>query len=263
MNCRACEKTLLEGEERRVAQWVFCEDCFQRLLRQPSVTPGTEPTAAPPGAASDSESEVSRVATDGIGEVPRCHLCEAPLTSGAAWEIGPWAFCDACRRSLTSPTSKLSGRADEEPGSRGPTSPPSEAEESTPKVVQTRVGLGRTALCARCGKRILERAGKVLEGELLCPDCYYSTPVPVVASSSSYSSSNRRSDDGLLSEQAREPSMGACDSCGKSVPSDRLQLVSGFNLCSACVATDGDLALEIARGRHRRHLEALKVRFAS
>jgi hypothetical protein len=55
---------------------------------------------------------------------------------------------------------------------------------------------------------------------------------------------------------------GECDSCGKSVSLGRLEVRGGFSLCRACLSTDPDLALEIARGRHRKRLEELKARFS-
>jgi hypothetical protein len=49
-----------------------------------------------------------------------------------------------------------------------------------------------------------------------------------------------------------------CESCGKAVPQDKLQTVEGFAICQACLSSDDELAVHLARARHQKRLQRLK-----
>ncbi|MCU0571723.1 MAG: hypothetical protein MUC41_01905 [Syntrophobacteraceae bacterium] len=262
MNCKACGKEMAAGEGRQVAQWTFCEACFEELL-EPRPGAGTIELPESSGTSpSDLDEAAASGASTGADDTNGCHLCGKALTPGAGWRLGPWLFCEECRRDLSVTTSRPTDQEEVEAEEPGPAASSHQEDEAVPLVIQTRLSLGRTALCGRCGKRILERAGKVFEGELLCPDCYYSTPVSSPPALSPSPSEAVAVDLGHTEER---PSLspGECDCCGKSVPADRLEVRSGFSLCSACLATDGELALEISQGRHRKRMEELRTRFVS
>jgi hypothetical protein len=49
-----------------------------------------------------------------------------------------------------------------------------------------------------------------------------------------------------------------CESCGKEVAEDKLQTVEGFAICQACLSSDAELAVHLARARHQKRLQRLK-----
>jgi len=49
-----------------------------------------------------------------------------------------------------------------------------------------------------------------------------------------------------------------CESCGKEVPEDKLQTVEGFGICRACLSSDAELAVQLARARHQKRLQRLR-----
>jgi hypothetical protein len=53
-------------------------------------------------------------------------------------------------------------------------------------------------------------------------------------------------------------SFEGCESCGKKVPEDQLQTVEGFTICQACLSSDAELAVRLARARHEKRLQRLK-----
>lgn len=262
MNCKACGKEMADGEGRQVAQWTFCDACFDNLMEpRPRATIILEPAESCGTSPPDLDDATSR-APAGSEETSGCHLCGKALTPGAGWRLGPWLFCEECRRDLSGPASRPTDQAEAQAEAPGPATASNAEDEAVPLFIQTRLNLGRTALCGRCGKRILERAGKVLEGELLCPDCYYSTPVASPSTHDRFLPGVVK-DDPAPSHECPPGSTVECDCCGRPVSMDCLQLRGGFSLCGACLATDGELALDIARGRHRRRMEELRTRFIS
>lgn len=256
MKCKACGKEMADDEGRQVAQWVFCVPCFEKLLEHPQESRSVE--AAPESESGEEPEETSKP----LGEKAHCHLCQTPLNPGEGWQLGPWLFCMNCRRDLV----MLPTETEPEPISAEELEPSasSEAEraERIPIVFRTQVSLEKTVQCDRCGRRIQERGGKRFESELLCPDCYYAIPVSR-PSEPTAGEPTTATGDRSQPEEIGVPSAGECDSCGKSQPMDRLETIGGFRLCRACLSTDEDMAIEIARARHRKRLEELKARFGS
>ena len=46
--------------------------------------------------------------------------------------------------------------------------------------------------------------------------------------------------------------------CLADVPEDQLQTVEGFAICQACLSSDAELAVHLARARHQKRLQRLK-----
>ena len=159
---------------------------------------------------------------------PPCALCKGPLGAGA--EAGNGRLCEGClavMRVLSNPEAVVTTE---------PAPPP-----AAPLVEQQPISWASVS-CAGCGKRIQERASKSSEGRPYCPDCHHALPPPPQAAP----------------PPVPAPSPGACDACGRDA-APGTELRGGFSLCAPCRTTDEPLALELARARHRKRMEQLKV----
>lgn len=221
MNCRSCDKELATGEEKMVAQWAFCEECFTALL------------------------EKKEVAKEQIEEC--CHLCKKALVEGQSKKVGLWNFCTDCFGDLNKPARlnvSLSVAPEE---SKSKTCEPEEDEPEEIVVLKTVY-----VNCGQCGRRIPERGSKERKGEPYCPDCYFANqeaPPPQAPVASQMEEPRE--------VEAEVISAGKCMSCLNE--GCELKMVKGFPLCSACLISDQNLALEIAKKRHKKRLEQLNT----
>ena len=253
MECRKCGNEISGDEYRMVAEWPFCLTCFERLLSKPA-----EPPPAAEAAASEPPVE-SAVAPPGEAdstatpETLRCLLCEKEITDGRCERLASWVFCPTCFGTLVS----LPDEEDE------PAAPRSKKSPLVPPTYAAHKS------CKGCGRRIPERAAKEIDGEPYCPDCYTAkarsvTVVPEIRATVNVTggvarpraSSSRSQDKGRAAP--REAGKG-CESYGRDVAEAALQTVEGFAICQACLSTDADMALHLARKRHHLYLERLKT----
>ncbi len=301
MNCRTCDKELAAGEEKMVAQWAFCEKCFQDLLNKKNVKEEPETPAEAPAekAAKESTEEPAEAAPE------LCHLCRKTLVEGERKKVGIWNFCTDCVSDLNKPAGRVNVS----------TSVQTEEEPEQEEIVVLKTTYIN---CADCGRRVPERGSKEREGERYCPDCYFrnepppqalnamaappaakteeiSEPAPeeapepeeepkvAVAVRASVSACIPPPQSAEVTEEsapavevapapeapAPEPpapstqkpaeplpaAAGKCMSCLNE--GCELKEVQGFNLCSACLVSDKNLAIDIAKKRHKKMMEKL------
>jgi hypothetical protein len=125
---------------------------------------------------------------------------------------------------------------------------------------------------------IPEGGSKQVEEEPYCPDCYYGLPEEVRQAAEEAAAAEMAVEDAEPAEAVDEEAEPAeiireesppvelpdveapegCESCGKEVPEDKLQTVEGFGICRACLSSDAELAVHLARARHQKRLQRLK-----
>lgn len=155
---------------------------------------------------------------------------------GEMVHLGFWRFCQTCYADVV-----------ENPL-------PDDEEEAEPEAPRERIVPDAMVyvLCARCGRRVPERGTKPIDDQPHCPDCYNAVaplaPLPDLAALAT-------PEPGSASAEAAG---GVCDSCGQKTGADRTMQVEGFNICRACLKTDPELAVDLARGRHKKRLQRLR-----
>lgn len=259
MECRKCGTEITGDEYRMVAEWPFCLPCFERLLNKPTEPspaepapaeepaaaeqPGAEPPAAPeqPPALSFSVSLSTAPRDAGpqkkAGQIT-CLLCEREIEGGTQQQLADWTFCPTCYATLVSMPDE-----EEEPAAPRP--------RKSPLVPPT---YAKPKACKGCGRRLQERATKELGDEPYCPECYQSrsrSAAQVVPGVQAQVKADRPAPP--------KPAGNVCESCGREVAPAALQTVEGFSICQACLSTDADLAVHLARKRHHLYMERLKT----
>jgi len=243
MKCKKCGIDLAGREYRNVAQWPFCLECFQALMDKAEENK-TEPAATPaPQAASKKQ---------------HCVICEKEIEESAGHEMLGLIFCNECYENLVRkpdipPRTEGAGRE------QGP-----DPMEKQP-VMQVRLDLKSQIQCHGCGRRIPAVGSKQFDDHAYCPDCYYKLPEIEAQKPKPFPSSVSASPphDGSSHPGAGEKDVGlACQACRRRVLPENLRTVEGFEICTACLSTDRNAALEIARARHRQTLEKIKKELA-
>jgi hypothetical protein len=116
---------------------------------------------------------------------------------------------------------------------------------------------GETRWCAGC-ERPMPGPGsyRVLQGKPYCAACvpfYAERRQPTV---------QRTENEGAASAAVCHEGTLECDCCGRQLP-EPPEPCEGFSLCGACLATDTELALSVAKLRHRRRLAELGSQYDS
>jgi hypothetical protein len=268
----ACFGCGARDQLQEVGDTVFCRACLGRMLRR--VDERTAESAGGrgrgPHGASDSgapRASASAGATAGAGErgdLPAgrapltrtpaadalCFLCGDPLDGQGFVELRGFAICARCSRSLVgddpagdggSGDSPINGRAfqagaddaaaldDRSEGDADPAQRPAAAAPIwTP-------GSG-TEWCSRCGRPMPGPGSYVLiDGRPHCAAC-----------------AATRMRDGL--RRGDSPAVELCDACDRALGAGPVTETEGFRLCAACLHSDRELALALARARHQRRL---------
>lgn len=235
MNCKKCNADLADKEYKTIAQWNFCLDCFNEIIRQ-----GEEKSNAPQAP----EQPVQK------GGVRHCIVCDKELGANEGLDLLGLLFCDSCYESIVNRPTEHDGRGD---GNAG------EDDPGKKRVAQVRVDFVSQAKCYQCGKTIRSVAGREYQGRLYCPDCYFNipeikNPPPQAVIDVSLQAGTQK--EVIEKPEARGASV--CQACQRLVPQENLKAIEGFEICSSCLAADSDTALEIARLRHRRRLAEIK-----
>jgi hypothetical protein len=130
---------------------------------------------------------------------------------------------------------------------------------------------------------IPEGGSKQVDEEPYCPDCFYALPNEVRQAAEEAAAAEMAAEEAEPAETAveevepaeigeEEPPLvqiaeveapEGCESCGKEVPEDKLQTVEGFGICRACLSSDAELAVHLARARHQKRLQRLKDELGS
>jgi formylmethanofuran dehydrogenase subunit E len=254
MQCKKCGKDISGEEYRMVAEWPFCMECFHVLLEKPAkkVEPPAEKVVKP---------EKKEAAVEVVFETAkrRCTLCEKEIFGDRYKKVGIWTFCPDCHVDMTP-----------RPKPPPPPKPEEEAvdEEEEARKARFRIKYMHRVKCAACGRMIPEGGSKQVDEEPYCPDCYYGLPEEVrqaaeaaqaAAMAGEVAEGGEVSVEEAITREVHElETPEGCESCGKKVPEDKLQTVEGFAICQACLSSDAELAVHLARARHQKRLQRLR-----
>jgi hypothetical protein len=259
MQCKKCGKDIAGEEHRMVAEWPFCLDCFQQLMEKPAkkVEPEVEVEAP-----AEPEPETEDVSVSVVFEQARqkCTLCEKEIEGEQYKKVGIWMFCPDCHLDMT-PRPKP-------PPPPEPEEEPVDEEEEAALRARFQIKYMHRVKCVGCGKMIPGGGSKQVEEEPYCPDCYYGLPEEVRQAAEEAQAAAMAVEEAEAVEVSPEEAITrevyeletpeGCESCGKAVPEDKLQTVEGFAICQACLSSDAELAVHLARARHQKRLQRLK-----
>ena len=205
-------------------------------------------------------------------------MCDRDLSSEPAVVFLGGEICGPCSAEMAAELDTAAAGPSTEPsgasGALGPSDAPGSAA-FTPGSA--------TVICAGC-ERPMPGPGsyRVLRGKPYCSACVpffaglppsvYEAPLEAgaiadagaasVGAASVGAASGRPSSVPISSEPASSSPLarpGQCDCCRRALD-DLSQRREGFELCSACVTSDAELALSVARARHRRALARLRTK---
>ena len=185
-----------------------------------------------------------------------CFVCGGPLAGATLFELRGFAICAGCARGLIGDEPPIADAAlgapddddarddddDDDDGDDDPSATPRPiAPEGSSRVVDT-PGTG-TEWCSGCGRAMPGRGSyQLIAGRPYCAACV----------------ANRATRSGPVRAGAPpddEPASGdACDACCRAIDPAAVPETKGFRLCAACLHSDPELALAIARSRHQRRL---------
>lgn len=254
MKCRGCNTDLVDGDDyRMVADWPFCPSCFEKLMK------GTDkPAENPPEI---SPEEIPAEQAHDPAPVP-CSVCKRPLGLEEGQKIGIWTFCPECYADLASfaemDTPEDDGTVKKTVGGGNPDSGEKATDEAEGGIAGFAVGLSTYVRCTNCGRRIPQGGSRPLEGGSLCPDCYYAVAVKEEPRPPSQAPAPIAPAPGEEPLDEPRDSEDRCDCCDRPLRSGFHEAVEGFTLCRACLSTDSNLAVQIARERHRRLLDRIR-----
>jgi hypothetical protein len=265
--CFQCGKRTDAEQLTAVGDGEFCAACFRLLLdaRTGPGPAGTAPAAVDEPRAPARDARVSRA----------CLVCERSIHGDAAVSFLGGEICAACNAQMQ--RELRAGDADSEED-RASGAAPSQAAaalaaaraavtEPAPAPGAGTLAAGRaheetsvlftpgaeTRWCAGC-ERPMPGPGsyRVIAGEPYCPAC-----VPFYSAMKLGAHPRHPAPRTQPAGGAGVASSG-CDCCGAALePGAALR--DGFRFCTPCVTSDAELALSVARARHRRKLEALRA----
>jgi hypothetical protein len=281
--CFGCGERFASAMLEVVGDTMFCRSCLGRMLRRVDERSARGPakTSMPPATGRDLGANGARHAgpagsiSDGgpdrspdrspartsAADAP-CFVCGEPLDGDAVLELRGFAICARCAPGLLgedppADASLEDGCSDEcsgepDPADRADDASPRAAilsggdvrgsgphRAAVPPAVLETPGTG-TEWCARCDRAMPGPGSYVLvDGRPHCPGC---------------AAARQRS-----ARSADEPfgADGGCDACGRTLgapDSGPVPQTQGFRLCAACLSSDPELAVALARARHQRRL---------
>ena len=259
MQCKKCGKDIVGEEHRMVAEWPFCLDCFQQLMEKPTKKVEPEVEAETPAEPEPEKEDVS-VEVVFQQEKQKCTLCGKETEGEQYKKVGIWTFCSECHLDMT-PRHKPPPPPEEE-------EEPVDEEEEAAARARFRIKYMHRVKCSECGRRIPAGGSKNVDDEPYCPDCYYGLPEDVRQAAEEAEAAAMGGEEAEAEEVSQEEQITAelpevetvpgCESCGKDVPEDQLQTVEGFAICQACLSSDAELAIHLARARHQKRLQRLR-----
>lgn len=229
--CFHCGKATPGEALIAVGDGEFCQACFAALLlAEEAPVEGSKQreaaTPAPPRA---------RAAGLPVAARATCLVCERELLGAAAIQFLGGQLCGACNAEMAAELQSATSEA---------SSPVMAALSPVPAGATGEVftpGAG-TRACAGC-ERPMPGPGsyRMIRGGAYCSACW-----PFYASGHAD-----------VTQRPASAAAMSCDCCRRSLSPDA-ELHQGFLLCGACLASDVDLALRIARARHRHELARLR-----
>jgi hypothetical protein len=269
--CFQCGKRTDAEQLTAVGDGEFCAACFRLLLdAQTQAAPaGAEPAAIEKPRASPGKARASRA----------CLVCERGIHGDAAVSFLGGEICAACNAQM-----QRELRAGEAEGAVEPAldavAPDAAATalaaararvtERAPATVAGALTAERgperitftpgaeTRWCAGC-ERPMPGPGsyRVIAGEPYCPACVPFYSAMNLGAHPRHPTPSPQPAGGAAAASAAAASAG-CDCCGAALELGA-SLCEGFRFCAACFTSDAELALSVARARHRRKLEALRA----
>jgi len=229
MKCYKCGKEVVDGEYKKVANWVFCNECFNSLLDDKKSDKNNKDISI-------KDSSLSNKKKD-----KKCQICGKPLSEKDAKSLLGLDFCSSCYTALLSkPKSK-------------PRNPETESPKTIKyKVPQVETNLRETIECFGCGRKIPKAGAKEVDGHFYCPDCYRGL-LDVLKESPH----KTRLDTHTSTKTDKSNPYVRCQSCDRYVEKRFIKQVEGFDICTACLSSDRDTAIDIAKKRHRIFLQNL------
>jgi hypothetical protein len=263
----------------KVGDGEFCDPCFHALLREDSISkedggkvgrssspvmPVVTSVSLPPQTKASAH-EPSRSASPsldsgvGVARVPsrglRCLVCNRELPRSVAITFLGGVMCPECHGEMSDELRRMpSSHASSEGAPATPvlgrpqtSTIPLNDETEGPRFTPG----GQTRWCAGC-ERPMPGPGsyRVLDGKPYCPAC-----VPFYF--------ERRQTQKTLTEREiatradpHPEGVSHCDCCGRLLGTER-ELHDGFLLCRACLSSDAELAVGVAKLRHRRQMTGL------
>ncbi len=165
MNCKGCNREIAGNEYREVGKWVFCLDCFEKLLNPAESEPEKTDSHAHPGNSENLHD--TPFVQDQLDKKKQCGICEIEIEKGKEKKLGIWTLCESCYNDMVFKSKDKNSDQDQN----------TEEDEADSETSETdnmdRANTGRTILCDDCGRVILEIAAKQDGDNLLCPDCFY------------------------------------------------------------------------------------------
>jgi len=239
MECRKCGIDLTGKEYRNVAQWPFCLVCFQALMEKAEEKKGDAFETPVP---------------EPVSVKQKCLICENEIEDGERREMLGLVLCRTCYENLMmKPDIPSRAESDDEEAGISPW--------EKPAVEQVRVDFSSSVQCYGCGREIPAISSKQFNEHPYCPDCYYNLPEIKAQKSRPFPAAVSGQQEKLEREEIPPGEHEAglrCQACQRQVLPANLRTVEGFEICLACLTTDPDTALDIARTRHQRILEKMK-----
>jgi len=239
MECKKCGIDLSGKEYKNVASWFFCLECFQAMFTK-AEEEKKEPAGVP--------------APEVTGKPQLCLICEKELEEGMACELLGIILCRECYENLIK-------KPDISPRTEAAEGEQVIAGAEKPAVMQVRVDFSSPVQCSGCGRQIPAIGSKSFDGRPYCPDCYYKLPEIEARKPKPFPKAepDRPGEGADASGGAAEQPVGLiCSACQRRVLPANLKTIEGFEICLACLTTDPETALEIARLRHRKALERIR-----
>ncbi len=230
MKCYKCGKEIVDGEYKKVADWVFCNECFRALLENKE---------------SEQVDNTKKESLTEKKEEKRCQICGKSLSDKDVKSLLGLDFCPSCYEALLSKPKVIQKSSNKSKQNK---------LEHEYKVPQVEVNLRETIECFGCGRKIPKAGAKELDGHLYCPDCYKEL-LDVLEEKSKARLTIHVSNS--TSTKLTSTSHITCQSCGRAVEKKFIRQVEGFDICMACLSADPDTAIAIAKQRHKMFLKNL------
>ena len=137
--CRVCGAEIESGMGRKMLGILFCDKCYEGLVKKPTVTPRLKSKESTIADDSLSKPGVDQVSVN-LNELVQCHGCGRKIPALGSKKFNGEFFCPDCFRTL------------------------SLSEEVKPEIES-----GQT--CQACGRKVLSENLKIIKGFEICPAC--------------------------------------------------------------------------------------------
>jgi hypothetical protein len=283
--CYGCGARLPRALLETVGDTVFCRECLTQMLRRgderrarAGAVPGGNQVRGSTGAHQDVGAADPGPMKAAAADAP-CFVCGGALDGPTLFELRGFAICGGCARGLIGEgaapddapaleraRAAVTGDVEEtldveiegaiESAIDDATDGAAHAAHAAPRSVlpegSSRVvvtpGSG-TEWCSRCGRAMPGPGSyQLVEGRPTCPACVAAHAQRTARAASFASAASPEADDACDCD-----ARGVCEACSRPID-PAVRETQGFRLCAACLHSDPELALAIARSRHQLRL---------